>query len=109
MNTVLSNASKNAITDKDILYPHTKWVIPEKIHTPLRRKYEVNPPTSFGCPNTFTIIRNNFFSPPPPDGRNFLHGGSMDLFWNDPISVHNLQMLYFNNNNNNNIHEKFLD
>ena len=33
---------------------------------------------------TFTIIRNNFFSPPPPDGRNFLRGGSMDLFWNDP-------------------------
>jgi hypothetical protein len=43
---------------------------------------EVNPPTPFGCPNTFTIIRN---SPPPPDGRNFLCGGSMDLFWNDPM------------------------
>jgi hypothetical protein len=37
--------------------------------------------------NTFTIIRNNFFSPPPPDGRNFLRGGSMDLFWNDPIAI----------------------
>jgi hypothetical protein len=35
--------------------------------------------------NTFTIIRNNFFFPPPPDGRNFPCGGSMDLFWNDPL------------------------
>ena len=34
-----------------------------------------------GCPNTFTILRNHFFS--PPDGRNFLCGGSVDLFWND--------------------------
>ena len=34
------------------------------------------PPTPFGCPNTkFPITRNNFFSPPPPDGRNFLRGG----------------------------------
>ena len=87
MNTVLSNASKNAITDKDILYPHTKWVIPEKIHTPLRRKYEVNPPTSFGCPNTFTIIRNNVFSPPPSDGRNFLRGGSMGHFWKTQFNI----------------------
>ncbi len=43
-------------------------------------------PTPFGCPNTF-IIRNNFFSPLPLDGRNFLRGGSMDLFWNDPINT----------------------
>ena len=41
---------------------------------PPRRKLEVNPPTPFECPNAFTIIRNNFFSPPPPDGRNFLWG-----------------------------------
>jgi hypothetical protein len=52
---------------------------------PPRRKLEVNPPTPFGCPNTLTIIRNNFFS--PPDGRNFLCGGSVDLFWNDAIRV----------------------
>jgi hypothetical protein len=51
---------------------------------PPRRKLEVNPPTAFGCPNTFIIIRNNFVSPPPPDGRNFLRGESVDLFWNDP-------------------------
>ena len=52
---------------------------------PPRRKLEVNPPTPFRRPNTFTIIRNNFVSPPPPDSRNFLRGGSVDLFWNDPI------------------------
>jgi hypothetical protein len=52
---------------------------------PPRRKLEVNPPTPFGCPNTFTIIRNNFVSPPPPDSRNFLRGGSVDLFWNQPM------------------------
>ena len=33
-------------------------------HLPPRRKLEVNPPTPFGCPNTITIIRNNFLSPP---------------------------------------------
>jgi hypothetical protein len=33
---------------------------------PPQRKYEVNPPPSL-------------------DGRNFLHGGSLDLFWNDPF------------------------
>jgi hypothetical protein len=31
------------------------------------------------------IIRNNSVSPPPPDGRNFLRGGSVDLFWNYPL------------------------
>jgi hypothetical protein len=40
-----------------------------------RGNWKLNPPTPFGCPNTFTIIRNNFVSPPPPDGRNFLRGG----------------------------------
>ena len=25
---------------------------------------------------------------PPPRGRNFLLGGRVDLFWNDPIVVH---------------------
>jgi hypothetical protein len=37
--------------------------------------------------NTFTIITNNFFSPPSPDGRNFLRGGIVDLFWNDPLAL----------------------
>jgi hypothetical protein len=61
------------------------WVIPENIHTTPRRKLEVNPPTPFGCPNTFTIIRNNFVSPPPPDGRNFLRGGECGSFLERPI------------------------
>jgi hypothetical protein len=33
----------------------------------------------FGCPNTLAVIRNKFFTPPPPtppDSRNFLLGGS---------------------------------
>jgi hypothetical protein len=62
------------------------WVIPENIHTAPTEEIGVNPHTPFRCPNTFTIIRNNFFSPLPPDGRNFLCGGSMDLFWNDPLA-----------------------
>ena len=44
-----------------------------------------------------TIIRNKFLSPPPrkqkqiflPFPRNFLLGGSVDLFWNDPITTTN--------------------
>ena len=47
------------------------------------RELEVNRSTAFGCPNTLTIITNNFFS--CPDGRNFLRAGSVDNFWNDPI------------------------
>jgi hypothetical protein len=61
------------------------WVIPENIHTTPRRKLEVNPPTPFGCTNAFTIIRNNFVSPPPPDGRNFLRGGGCGSFLERPI------------------------
>jgi hypothetical protein len=30
------------------------------------------------------LSETNFF-PPPPEGRNFLHGGSVDLFWKDPL------------------------
>jgi hypothetical protein len=55
---------------------------------PPQRKLEVNPlPPSDILYNTFTIVRNNFVFPPPPDGRNFLRGGSVDLFWNDPINI----------------------
>jgi hypothetical protein len=31
------------------------------------------------------LLSETIFSPPPPDGRNFLCGGSMDLFWNNPM------------------------
>jgi hypothetical protein len=70
------------IRDRACICSFQKTSIP-----PPQRKLEVNPPTPFGCPNTFTIIRNNFVLkfPPPPDGRNFLRGGSVDLFWNDPF------------------------
>jgi hypothetical protein len=60
---------------------------------PPQRKLEVNPPTPFGCPNTFTIIRNNFIS--PSDGRNFLCWRSVDFFWNDPIKMHIMKTLIF--------------
>ena len=30
------------------------------------------------------LLSETIFSP-PPDGRNFLRGGSMDLFWNNPF------------------------
>ena len=33
-------------------------------------------------------LSETIFSPlHPPDGRNFLRGGSMDLFWNDPMQL----------------------
>ena len=60
---------------------------------PPQMKLEVNPPTPFGYPNTFTIIRKDVVSPPPPDGRNFLRGGSVDLFWNDPMGESNACIL----------------
>jgi hypothetical protein len=46
------------IRDRACICSFQKTSIP-----PPQRKLEVNPPTPFGCPNTFTIIRNNFFSP----------------------------------------------
>jgi hypothetical protein len=40
------------------------------------------------------LLSETIFSP-PPDCRNFLCGGSMDLFWNDPIDInfHDLWLL----------------
>ena len=40
------------------------------------------PPTPLRCPNIFSIVRNTF-SPTPPDRRNFLLWGSVDIFWNN--------------------------
>ena len=48
---------------------------------PNRGNWKLTPPTPFRCPNTFTIIRKNVFSPPPPDGINFPCGGSVYFFW----------------------------
>jgi hypothetical protein len=53
-----------------------QFAIPENIHLP-RRKLEVNPLRSSDVLKC-TIIRNNFFSPPPPE--------SVDLFWNNPLA-----------------------
>jgi hypothetical protein len=36
--------------------------------------------------------QKQFFSSPPPDSRNFLCGGSVDLFWNDPFSKDGLNI-----------------
>ena len=36
----------------------------ERLHAYNLPPEEVNTPTPFGCPNTYTIIRNKFFSPP---------------------------------------------
>ena len=56
-------------------------------YNPHRGNWKLTPPpTPFGCPNSFTIIRNNFVSPPPLDGKNFFCEGSVGLFWNDPIN-----------------------
>ena len=59
---------------------------------PPQRKLGVTPPhIPYECPNTLTVIRNKFFFPPFPDGRIFILGGRVDLFWNNPIPK--LQML----------------
>ena len=55
------------------------WIIPEKIHTFPRE--EIN--------NTPLSLSGHFLdnSPPPSsDGKNFLCGWGMDLFWNDPLA-----------------------
>jgi hypothetical protein len=40
------------------------------------------------------LLSETIFSP-PPDGRNFLCGGSMDLFWNDPMfNQHKVSLWY---------------
>ena len=51
----------------DVLIMAKVMVIPENIHTTPteQRKLEVNPPTPFGCPNTFTILSETIFSPLP--------------------------------------------
>jgi hypothetical protein len=65
-------------------------VIPKNIHTtPQGNNLKLTPLLPSDVLNNIvtTNIRNNVFSPPPPDGRNFLCGGSVDLFWNDPFVI----------------------
>ena len=52
---------------------------------PPRRKLEVNPPTPFGCSNTFTIMRNNFVSPSPSGQQKFPPWGECGSFLERPI------------------------
>jgi hypothetical protein len=60
-----------------------KWVVPEKIHTP--------PTGNFSRPEgetkLFLIIVNVLGHPKGVGGltSNFLCGGGMDVFWNDPL------------------------
>jgi hypothetical protein len=53
---------------------------------PPQRKLEVNPPTPFGCPNTFTIIRNNFVSPSPSGQQKFPPWGECGSFLERPLT-----------------------
>ena len=45
-----------------------------------------------GCPNTLHIIRNESFSPSPPDGRNVFGGGAwiffgMTQYWSNMLAL----------------------
>ena len=65
----------------------TNWVIPEKIHTPPRRKFL--PSGGEGEKKLFLIIVNVLGHPKGVGGLTsyFLRGGGMDVFWNDPIGA----------------------
>ena len=64
-----------------------KWVIPEKIHTPPRRKFL--PSRGGGEKKLFLIIVNVLGHPKRVGGLTsyFLRGGGMDVLWNDPITT----------------------
>ncbi len=69
-------------SDLNNVLPH--WVIPEKVHTPPRRKFLS--PSGVGENNLFLIIVS--VSGRPGGGgltSYFLCGGSMNAFWNDPF------------------------
>jgi hypothetical protein len=73
--------------DAEMLDDRRKWVVPEKIHTPPQRKFL--PSGGGGETKLFLIIVNVLGHPKgvPVGGltSNFLRGGGMDVFWNDPI------------------------
>jgi hypothetical protein len=63
------------------------WVVPEKIHTPPRRKFL--PSGGGGEKKLFLVIGNFVLGHPKGVGgltSNFPRGGGMDVFWNDPLS-----------------------
>jgi hypothetical protein len=63
----------------------SKWVVPEKIHTPPTE--EILPSGGGGETKSFLIIVNVLGHPKGVGGltSNFLRGGGMDVFWNDPM------------------------
>jgi hypothetical protein len=64
----------------------SQWVVPEKIHTPPRRKFL--PSGGGGEKKLFLIIVNVLEHPKGVGGLTsyFLCEGGMDVFWNDPIT-----------------------
>jgi hypothetical protein len=63
----------------------TKWVVPEKIHTP--HTEEISAVRRGRGEKMFLIIVSVLGHPKGVGGltSNFLCGGGMDVFWNDPI------------------------
>ena len=63
------------------------WVVPEKIHTNLPPWRKFLPSRGEGEKKLFLIIVNVLGHPKEVGGLTsyFLHGGGMDLFWNDPL------------------------
>ena len=62
-----------------------EWVVPEKIHTPPTEEISA---VRRGRGDKTMIIVNVLGHPKGVGGltSNFLHGGGMDVFWNDPIA-----------------------
>jgi hypothetical protein len=63
------------------LSKYLEWVIPEKIHTSSMEEIGSYKP-SYPLQMSFSNVSH---LPLPPDSRNFLLGGRVDLFWNNPI------------------------
>jgi hypothetical protein len=65
-----------------------KWVIPEKIHTLPTAEISANR-RGKGEKKLFLIIVNVLGHPKGVGGltSNFLRGGGMDVFWNEPIQL----------------------
>jgi hypothetical protein len=70
------------------------WVVPEKIHTPARRKFLQS---GGGGKTKLFLIIVNVLGHPKGVGvltSNFLCGGGMDVFWNDPITFNIMILPY---------------
>ena len=69
-----------------LLNTFLEWVVPEKIHTPPTEEISAIR-RGGGEKKLFLIIVNVLGHPKGVGGLTsyFLHGGGMDVFWNDPI------------------------